>query len=182
MKETREKSIDQKSKDDATMNFVSYQAQEAILDPNMPEARKNEIVGTAVGTILRIAEKRNVYNAPSTENRQMQEPRTIYDSRDDEDRPEIVGEINKYLKEGLPKDADAPTVESIAKQLEIHRQTLYDWIREDQEFSETLERLENVQQNDPFKTTPDKDRRVNSMMIALLLMETRDRHFKSQNS
>lgn len=169
MKETREKLIGQKAKDDATMNFVSYQAQEAILDPNMPEARKNEIVGAAVGTILRIAERRNVYNS-----RQIQEPRTIYDSRDDEERPEIISEINSYLKEGLPKDYDAPTMESIAEQLKIHRQTLYDWIREDKDFSQKLDLLKNVQQNDPFKTTPLEDMRVNSMTIALVLIERRD--------
>ena len=36
MKE-RKKFVGQKEKDDAIMNFVSRQAQEAILDPNLPE-------------------------------------------------------------------------------------------------------------------------------------------------
>ena len=106
-------------------------------------------------------------------------PHTIYEG-DDEERPEIIREINKYLKEGLPKDAEAPTVESIAEQLEIHRQTLYDWIREDQEFAQTFERVKNVQLNDPFKTTPDEDRRV-KMAIALVFTERRDREDKAQN-
>src|SRR5688500_11308939 len=64
----------------------------------MPEARKNEIVGATVGTILRIAVRGNVYDP-----RQIQEPRTIYDNRNDEERPEIISDINKYLKEGLSK-------------------------------------------------------------------------------
>ena len=142
----------------------------------MPEARKNEIVGATVGTILRIAVRGNVYDP-----RQIQEPRTIYDNRNDEERPEIISDINKYLKEGLPKDAEAPIVESIAEQLEIHRQNLHDWIREDQELSQTFERVKNVQLNDPFKTTPDVDRRVNSMAIAMFLIEQRDRYNNPQN-
>ena len=62
MKE-RNKSIGQKAKDDATMNFVSRQAQEAILDPNLPESYKDEVLEFAIGIILRIAERRKAYNA-----------------------------------------------------------------------------------------------------------------------
>jgi hypothetical protein len=39
-----------------------------------------------------------------------------------------------------------------------------------------------LQENDPYKTGTEEDTFVNSMMIALLVMETRDRHYKSQNS
>ena len=52
----------------------------------------------------------------------------------------------------------------------------------DSEFSGTLERLKDVQEKDPFKTGTDEDYFVNSMMIALVILETKDRHFKSQNS
>jgi len=52
----------QKEKDDAIMDFVSRQAQEAILDPNLPEAYKDEILNVAIKMILRIAEKRNSYS------------------------------------------------------------------------------------------------------------------------
>jgi len=38
MKERGRKYTVQKEKDDAIMNFVSRQAQEAILDPNLPES------------------------------------------------------------------------------------------------------------------------------------------------
>jgi chorismate mutase len=62
MKERDEISIEQKSKEDAVINFVSKQAQEAILDPNLPEFFKDEVVDAAVGKILKIAEKRNNYN------------------------------------------------------------------------------------------------------------------------
>jgi hypothetical protein len=62
MKETEEKLTAQREKDDAIINFVSKQAQEAILDPNLPEFYKDEVVDGAVGKILKIAEKRNNYN------------------------------------------------------------------------------------------------------------------------
>ena len=54
MNERREKLIGQKAKDDATMNFVSRQAQEAILNPNIPETYKDFILEAAVGTLRRI--------------------------------------------------------------------------------------------------------------------------------
>ncbi len=81
MKEAREKLIGQKAKDDATMNFVSRQAQEAILDPHIPEFYKDEVVGAAVGTILRIAEKRNAYNATLNERRRLKRSQTIYEAK-----------------------------------------------------------------------------------------------------
>ena len=52
IKEAREKLIGQKAKDDATVNFVSRQAQEAILDPNLPESYKDDVLDAAVGTLL----------------------------------------------------------------------------------------------------------------------------------
>ena len=81
MKEAREKLIGQKAKDDATMNFVSRQAQEAILDPNLPESYKDDIVGAAVGTILKIAEKRNAYDAGRRKSRRSH---TIYEAEGNE--------------------------------------------------------------------------------------------------
>jgi hypothetical protein len=83
MNERSEKLIGQKGKDDAMMNFVSRQAQEAILDPNLPESYKDEIVGAAVGTILRIAERRNAYNAGYSKSRGLKQSCTIYDAEDD---------------------------------------------------------------------------------------------------
>jgi uncharacterized membrane protein len=95
MNEREEKLIGQETKDDATMNFVSRQAQEAILDPNLLESYKDEILEAAVGTILSIAEKRNAYNAKRDadnakrdaynanrrESRRLKRSRTIYESK-----------------------------------------------------------------------------------------------------
>ena len=81
MKETREKALGQKAKDDATMNFVSRQAQEAILDPNIPEIYKDFILEAAVGTLRRIAERREGYTARLRENRRSKRSQTIYEAK-----------------------------------------------------------------------------------------------------
>lgn len=61
MKENGEKIISQKEKDDAVLNFVNFQAQEAILNPNLPEDFKNLVVGDAVRKIQKIGEQRVAY-------------------------------------------------------------------------------------------------------------------------
>ncbi len=82
MKEQGEKVIGQKAKDDETMNFVSRQAQEAILDPNIPASYKDEVVGAAVGTILRIAERRNRYEVAPRKRWGLKRDHTIYEARE----------------------------------------------------------------------------------------------------
>ncbi len=97
--------------------------------------------------------------------------------------PQIIDEINEYLQ-AIPSenhDMENFTVEAIAEGIGVSKKILYEWVKSDNEFAETLKRLKDVQQNDPFKEGTFFDTQVNAMMIALLLMETRDRHFKSQN-
>lgn len=73
------------------------------------------------------------------------------------------------------------TVERISESIGINKKILYEWAESDTEFTTALGRLKDVQENDPFKTGTEEDYFVNSMMIALLLMETRDRHYKPSN-
>src|SRR6266511_3700901 len=103
--------------------------------------------------------------------------------REPKPAPQIIDEINEYLQAIPSEDEEMKnfTVEAIAEGIGVSKNILYEWVRTDTEFSETLERLKNVQQNDPFKTGTFFDTQVNAMMIAFLLMETRDRHFKSEN-
>ena len=56
-----------------------------------------------------------------------------------------------------------------------------EWAESDAEFTTALGQLRDVQKNDPLKTGTEEDYFVNSMMMALLLMETRDRHDKTPN-
>jgi hypothetical protein len=110
---------------------------------------------------------------------------TEFDDSDkdpEKETPHIIVEINQQIKEPVPGDVEAPTVENIAQRFGINKKTLYEWAKNDTEFSEALNRLRNVQKNDPFKTRTEEDSKANAMMIALLLLETKDRHYKPRNS
>jgi len=169
------------------LNFVTRQAQEAILDPNLPETYKNQAVEAAVGTIQKIAERKAIYYAKHGEGRRTRKPRVIYEASDYEEEkreniPPIIAELNENLKRDFTEATNGFTVEWIAERAGINKKTLHEWTESDTEFTTALERLKNVQENDPFKTGTEEDTFVNIMMIALVLMETKDRHFKSQNS
>ena len=71
----------QNEKEDAIMNFVSRQAQEAILDRNLPEAYKDAALEAAIEILLRIAEKRSHYNAKPRDSRQLKQFQTIYEAK-----------------------------------------------------------------------------------------------------
>ena len=81
MKEREEKFTGQREKDDAMINFVSYQAQEAILNPNLPESYKDDILNAAIGTIVRIAERKNAYDVPRRYGRRTKKSHTIYEAK-----------------------------------------------------------------------------------------------------
>ena len=68
-------------KDDAIMNFVSRQAQEAILNPDLPESYKNAALEAAIEALLKIAEKRSDYNANPKERQGQKQPQTIFKAK-----------------------------------------------------------------------------------------------------
>jgi DNA-packaging protein gp3 len=106
----------------------------------------------------------------------------IYDAGNDnreskKDTPQIIEEINEYFK-SVPHEDLKFSVEGMAEGFGINKKILYEWVKTDMEFSTTLERFKNIQENDPFKTDTVEDVQVSSMLMALILMETRDRHQK----
>jgi hypothetical protein len=186
MKDKNEKIIGTREKDDALLNFVNYQAQEAILNPNLPDSTKDEVLEAAVGTIQKVAERKAVYYAKYGEGRRTRNPHIIYEAPNDESKeqeniPPIIMALNEHLKMDTREGMRDFTVEWLAERVGISKNILYEWTENDTEFTTALERLKNVQENDPFKTGTEEDTFVNSMMIALVLMETRERHFKSDN-
>src|SRR5688500_7856289 len=102
--------------------------------------------------------------------------------RDQKPIPSIIDQINEHLKQNASEDMEDFTVERIAVKLGINNDILYDWVKTDTEFSEALERLKSSQADSPFRTGTETDNYVDAMMIAFLLLETKDRHYKSQNS
>ena len=73
------------------------------------------------------------------------------------------------------------TVEGIAEKLGVNKNILYGWVKTDSEFSEGLARLRESQEDSSFRTGTDTDSYVDAMTIAFLLLETKDRHYKSEN-
>jgi len=63
MKERSEQIIGQSERDNALRDFVSYQAQEAILNPALPESKKDEVLEDAIRTIQRVGERKAAYLA-----------------------------------------------------------------------------------------------------------------------
>jgi hypothetical protein len=174
-------------RENALLDFVNRQAQEAILDPNLPDSYKNEVVNTAIGTIQHVAERKAVYYAKYGEGRRLRQFHVIYEAPKDESEeqdepPTIISELNENLKNDAPGDMKNFTVEWISESIGISKKILYEWTESDAEFTTALGRLKDVQENDPLKTGTEEDYFVNSMMIALLLMETRHRHYKTGNS
>ena len=60
--------------DNAILDFESYQAQESILDPNLPDWFKDKIVSSAVATIKQVGERKASYNAKE----ESQKPRELH--------------------------------------------------------------------------------------------------------
>jgi hypothetical protein len=186
MNEKNKKLIGTREKENALLDFVNYQAQEAILNPNLPGSKKDEILDDAIGTIQKVAERKAVYYAKYGEGRRARPHHVIYEApkdadEDQEEPPPIIAELNENLKKDAPGDIKSFTVERISERIGISKKILYEWTESDAEFTTALGRLKDVQENDPLKTGTEEDYFVNSMMIALLLMETRDRHFKREN-
>ena len=95
--------------------------------------------------------------------------------------PQIIDEINKSLK-AIPledRNMENLSVEVIAEKIGVNKKRLYEWVKSDAEFTTALERLKDVQEKDPFKTGTEEDTFVNAMMIALVLLETKDRKLKN---
>ena len=81
MKKVREILLGQKEKDERTLNYVSREAQVAILNPNLSDSIKDEILNAAVGTINQIAERRWIYEAIPRKNVDLKQSNTIYESK-----------------------------------------------------------------------------------------------------
>ena len=82
MKEIREKLLGQKEKDDATLNYVSREAQVAILNPDLSDSIRDEILNAAVGTIHQIAERRWIYEAIPRQSADLKQSDTVYEAKE----------------------------------------------------------------------------------------------------
>jgi hypothetical protein len=101
--------------------------------------------------------------------------------RDQKETPDVINEINRSLGAVIPENTKRPTVERIAEKFGISKNILYEWVKTDTELSNALGRFTTLQEEDPFKTGTAEDAWIGSLVIAFILIETRDRHYNPRN-
>lgn len=93
--------------------------------------------------------------------------------------PEVITEINEYLKFAIPENQEIPTIEGIALRLGINRDTLYEWAKKENKkkypgFSDTLDKLRMMQKEALIKTGIFGGKEINQTIVALLLKVNHD--------
>jgi hypothetical protein len=71
----KERPTNQIEKENAILNSVNYQAQQAILDPNLPDTYKDQVVDFAIKTIRKVAERKAAYHGKFGEGRRTRRPK-----------------------------------------------------------------------------------------------------------
>lgn len=90
--------------------------------------------------------------------------------------PSLFDQMNDYLRKEAPKDIEDPTVEGIARRLDIPEDTLKMWLRQDAEFRREMTNLKDFQVNDPFREGTEFDYFIHSSGIQFILDETKKRY------
>jgi hypothetical protein len=81
MKERDQKPMGPREKDHVLLDFVNYQAQEAILNPDLPGSYKDEVLEAAIETIHEVAERRAAYFAKHGEGRRTRQTHIVYEAK-----------------------------------------------------------------------------------------------------
>ncbi len=89
-------------------------------------------------------------------------------------KPQVIEEINEYLKEAIPQNMKIPTIEGIALRLGITRETVYEWAKVHPEFSYTLGKLKMMQKEALIETGIFGGKEINQTIVALLLKVNHD--------
>ena len=61
--------------------------------------------------------------------------------RNENPTPQIIADLNEYLKVESSEGTESFTVEVIATKIGISKNALYDWVKTDSAFSNTLEKF-----------------------------------------
>ena len=95
-------------------------------------------------------------------------------------QPDIFVEVNVYLEAKTVLDSEIPTIQGIAEKFGINEKSLNAWLKTDEEFKTGLERLIKIQ-DENLVSDPEFDNRADVMLVALFLLETRNRQQKPEN-
>lgn len=102
----------------------------------------------------------------------------IYPNNDGPERkpkPDLLTQVNAYLEAKTLLNSQIPTIQRIAEELEVPEDNLNKWVKEDDVFKAGLERLTKIQDENLF-SEPEFDNRADVMLVALFLLETKNRH------
>jgi transposase-like protein len=91
-------------------------------------------------------------------------------------KPDLLSEVNEYLKSKTPEGMEIPTVQEIAGKLGVDRDTLNHWIETDEDFAGGLIRLKETQDNGSF-VADEFENRVDSLLVAFLVLDTKSKYF-----
>ena len=92
-------------------------------------------------------------------------------------QPDIFVEVNAYLEAKTLLNDEVPTVQEIAKELDIEGRDLREWLVESEIFKEGMQKLvkrldENLETDDPWAN------RADVMLVRLILLETKNKFTK----
>lgn len=83
--------------------------------------------------------------------------------------PEIYGDIEAYLLTTGRENTKLPTIEGLALYLNVHKDTLYEWAKENREFSDALDKLKMLQKEQLINDGIYGGKEVNSAIVKLVL-------------
>ena len=88
--------------------------------------------------------------------------------------PEVIDKVNEYLRNAVPENQQIPTIERIALNIGVNRDTLYEWAKQHTDFSDTLERVRAIQKDLLIQTGIFGGKEINSNIIMLMLKVNHD--------
>lgn len=93
--------------------------------------------------------------------------------------PELIDELEVYLKEAVPQNMKIPTVEGFALKMGFSKDTLYEWAKLYPEFSDALNKLKMTQREVLIETGVFGGKEINANVVMLLLKVNHDMIEKS---
>jgi hypothetical protein len=83
--------------------------------------------------------------------------------------PKFIDKIDEYLATTGREQTELPTIEGFALYIDVSRDSIYEWMKEYKEFSDTIKKLEDKQKNQLINDGLYGGKEVNPGMAIFLL-------------